>query len=94
MSDQALPTCSNCPFWSHVYGDVGKCHRYAPRPGASMSWPATNAADACGEHPDFPAYIAMFRKQNAGTRQSTGTGLIGQTGNMPGGSPASGGKCR
>lgn len=45
----------------------GECRRY-PRtyPGRdtndeSSSWPRTDNGDWCGEHPDFPAYIASLR---------------------------------
>lgn len=158
MSDNPRPTCSTCPYWDSTPVDVGKgsCHRNAPTPGNSSAWRPTGPDEFCGQHPDFPAYIATIRgnpaadladlgrleslcewerafrlkvevdldrvsrlcdvyadeiiklneaiatirEQDGGTLPSrtpvtpTGTGLIGQTGNMPGGSPASGGKCR
>jgi hypothetical protein len=46
----------------------GECRRY-PRfypqhkgqKESTTSWPRTSSADWCGEHPDFPAYLATLR---------------------------------
>lgn len=56
------PTCSTCPFWKceHNRGHgvaTGHCRFESPKLGA---WPAVNANDWCGDHPDrAPTLIAL-----------------------------------
>ena len=62
------PTCDTCPYWLRSdilrWENTGTCRRHPPSipedpqdPGC-VSWPRTNHSDFCGEHPDFPAYLA------------------------------------
>jgi hypothetical protein len=65
------PTCGTCPYWTDEDGEVGACRRYAPRPkvdnleisdvGEDAVFAFMNHDQWCGEHPDFPAYIAATR---------------------------------
>ncbi len=57
------PTCETCPYYNR--GEI-ECHRNAPVPSNSTDnvpayWPFTNHDDWCGEHPDFPIYIAELK---------------------------------
>ena len=67
------PICNTCPYWNH-----GMCQRHAPRPtwvfetrttiewkkdDADAFWPETGSHDWCGEHPDFPEYIASLKQK-------------------------------
>ncbi len=60
--------------------EKGFCIRHAPQPfvhgprdapedpysyTARPSWPETHTEDACGEHPDFPAWIEHRRQDPA-----------------------------
>lgn len=59
--------------------DKGYCHRHAP---ASMTkrepfkaesvWPQVYRDDFCGEHPDFPAYLAELRPYASRPEEETG----------------------
>ena len=55
------PTCATCPYWGDP-NEKGEaiCHRRAPNYTAEWreNWGATMAADWCGDHPAFPAWIA------------------------------------
>ena len=48
--------CKKCKYWEtpETEGDYGRCHRYAPRPGAEANyvvyWPMTSDVDGCGEY--------------------------------------------
>ena len=64
-------TCPYWEKWDE--GSVGNCQRHAPIPSveryapeligphgatrASTFWPETDPSDACGDHPDFPAWL-------------------------------------
>lgn len=59
------PTCKTCPYWDDSEGDtsgthegeaIGYCQRY---PQELM----THNFQTCGEHPDFPEWIAEQRKE-------------------------------
>ena len=68
------PTCSTCVYWQEIRPDdpVGHCrirapiffeHQVYPRDAILSEdhygmHPATPYRFWCGEHPDFPAYIA------------------------------------
>lgn len=73
MSDR--PTCATCPFWrrplEHTYGE---CRRFPPQSVTAgrrgdnsplgytdFDSPRVMAEDWCGEHPDFPAWLAARR---------------------------------
>lgn len=56
------PTCATCPFFvapppRNLYG---QCHA-----NSVHDWPSKQDADFCGQHPDFPAYIASNRSKPA-----------------------------
>jgi hypothetical protein len=62
------PTCKTCAYFS-LPGDnheTGWCMRYPPRlvvqpdvpDRLSEVWPVVEPTNWCGEHPDFPAYLA------------------------------------
>lgn len=68
------PTCKTCPYWQYCGGETdlgyryGWCHRHAPRPviideewDKEPEWPWVPDHEWCGEHPDFPAYLASLR---------------------------------
>jgi hypothetical protein len=66
------PMCETCPYWDSPSKDTtsGLCCRNAPRSLSSFhdavddpvaQWPMTMEWEFCGEHPDFPAYIAATR---------------------------------
>jgi hypothetical protein len=65
------PTCETCLYWelgnfSGDYAGAGACRRHAPRDPAPQGyvWPLTKGQrDWCGEHPDFPAYLAQKKGQ-------------------------------
>jgi hypothetical protein len=60
--------CSSCKFWDQgakSLGDVGECHRYAPRlimagcgigenPEYNSTWCGTDGVDWCGEYKEKP----------------------------------------
>jgi hypothetical protein len=67
------PTCKTCPYHlrQEQNDDQGTCCRFPPRvpddysqqsDALSMLWPLTFHDAACGEHPDFPAFIAATRR--------------------------------
>ena len=67
------PTCKTCPYHlrQEQNDDQGTCCRFPPRvpddysqqgDALSMLWPLTFHDATCGEHPDFPAFIASTRK--------------------------------
>lgn len=50
-----------------------ECHRYPPamlekntyeNPNELGVWPEVLITDSCGEHPDFPAYLASLKAQS------------------------------
>ena len=66
------PKCETCPYW---VGDpeepMGECRIHYPEiPSGSPSylveglgyWPETSRKAGCGDHPDFPAYLASLKK--------------------------------
>lgn len=71
------PTCETCPFFRRLHCDEdqgvdGSCHRYPPKAFGRIVFeegeyelagyqPYVSDRDWCGEHPDFPAYIASLR---------------------------------
>lgn len=72
------PTCETCVYWKCYDPDDapndGWCQKRPPQylaahpdhdPSRDMEWmqPSTAAGDSCGEHHDFPAYLAWFRQQ-------------------------------
>jgi len=52
------PTCEICPFWDEK-GNFQLCRRYA------KNWAPTTPDDWCGEHPDFPEYVASLKRPRA-----------------------------
>ena len=47
----SAPCCGNCRY-SVINGQLGTCHRYAPRPDANgtwAAWPLIQPSDWCGE---------------------------------------------
>jgi hypothetical protein len=66
------PTCNTCPYFDKIpESDEGQCRRRAPAPQVSDQdfapfWPKTDFEDWCGEHPDFPAYIASLKTEPHG----------------------------
>jgi hypothetical protein len=63
------PTCETCPFWDGPDEvGLGICRKHAPTPSTTRTepeksfrfpvWPLTVEDEWCGEHPDFPAWIA------------------------------------
>jgi len=64
------PTCETCPYWRDLRNpkneldESGECRRYPPTPNKQVSlWPLTYDLHWCGEHPDFPAYIASLKSK-------------------------------
>jgi len=71
------PRCKTCPYWDdtepweHDDGSlINECRRF-PRHwqinseryfGVDSAWPRTHEDDWCGEHPDFPEYLASLKK--------------------------------
>ncbi len=64
------PTCKTCPYFYSSEDEVsGSCMRYPPvliEPPIHFNdhawdWPVIESNDFCGEHPDFPAYIASLK---------------------------------
>jgi hypothetical protein len=60
------PTCATCAYWVDSSLGGGQCRRMSPQmlPHANMEglrFPFTSPLHWCGEHPDFPAYIAATR---------------------------------
>jgi hypothetical protein len=78
------PTCKTCPYYvsSGEVGGEGQCQRHPPRfisceyegaedePANTGYWPLVTETGFCGEHPDFPAYLASLRPEPA-FREST-----------------------
>jgi len=66
------PTCRTCPYWdSGGEEDSGICRKSCPKTAkpqyegdysAFPVWPITLDTEWCGEHPDFPAYLASLKK--------------------------------
>jgi hypothetical protein len=68
------PTCKTCPylFRAYMFPNNGYCHRKPPVPVSIVytdpegfvkvefetRWPDVGDTDYCGEHPDFPAWLA------------------------------------
>ncbi len=54
------PRCETCAYW-----DAGECKRFPPVINMdgkfTYHWPETADVEWCGEHPDFPAYIASLK---------------------------------
>lgn len=70
------PTCKTCPYWILMGKDddddeFGECRHTPPDlvqadawdDYLNCKWPRTYVFNWCGEHPDFPAYIAATRKR-------------------------------
>lgn len=56
------PTCESCPYWHRLSSPEGapghgECCKSLPR-FERPKWPPTTGDCFCGEHPDFPAWIA------------------------------------
>ncbi len=55
------PTCKTCPYF-----DRGFCQRNPPQVTTTETgpfysrWPEVTEDDFCGEHPQFPAYLASL----------------------------------
>lgn len=77
------PTCRTCPFWDCDQRgeptdetDARQCRRLPPQinqewadtHGGNVAWPTTFTYDWCGEHPDFPAYLASLRVDGAASQ--------------------------
>lgn len=44
------------------------CHRHSPSAknvNSDPQWPVTDGVNWCGEHPDFPAYLAALKQAGA-----------------------------
>lgn len=58
------PTCGTCPYLFEEEVGEHTCRRHAPKPSKfdNAEWPIVDHEyDTCGEHPDFPAWIAATR---------------------------------
>ena len=58
------PTCATCPYWGGPdTKKEGICRRRAPNwtTEGREDWAVTTCVDWCGDHPDFPAWIASRR---------------------------------
>ena len=62
------PTCATCPYFSPYianYTIEGSCRRHAPawpgQVGTKGNWGIVDPRNWCGDHPDFPAWIANRR---------------------------------
>lgn len=64
------PTCESCPFWYEYIKSAdhqGECRKHAPRlyvidEGDYINDHALAMRHYwCGEHPDFPAYLASLK---------------------------------
>lgn len=73
------PTCGTCPYFDE-YEHSSYCRRHPPAtlyigdddermPCFSTTWPAVVANNFCGEHPEFPAYIASLKTQDDDPRK-------------------------
>jgi hypothetical protein len=77
MSKPSKPTCASCPYYdtSYANGDGSLCRRHAPRWifGADRYMDGSDDVAMikptafCGEHPDFPAWLAAQAKPDADT---------------------------
>lgn len=61
------PTCKTCVFWQAIFNDdtAGECRINAPPPKRTLNdltFAQTHGDSWCGEHPEFPAFIAATRK--------------------------------
>ncbi len=67
------PTCKTCPHFRD-FGTDGTCHKSAPPPvqdfgqfdspsrqGRRTIWAVVERDNGCGDHPEFPAYIASLK---------------------------------
>jgi hypothetical protein len=63
------PTCATCAFWDKASGEW--CRRNPPvaqvylwpnadEPSNTSAWPGTWEGDWCGEHDQFPRYLATL----------------------------------
>lgn len=62
-------TCEWCKFWHETGNGLGKCRRYAPRPGGTderTRWPSTAFEDWCADFKlnKAKAHEAMGVKQS------------------------------
>jgi hypothetical protein len=73
------PTCETCPYWTDPdKNEFGECRVVAPTLTPAElavriyddtngmeygAWPTTYFDSWCGQHPDFPAYIAARKAQ-------------------------------
>ncbi len=60
------PTCKTCLYWCEYEEDTdfGQCRRYPPAlydDEALQDFPETVDDKWCGEHSDFPEYIAAMK---------------------------------
>ena len=67
------PTCKTCPYFDvpQRTDDDSHCIRHAPKPWLNpedeghierqAAWPIVQDFDSCGEHPDFPTYVASLK---------------------------------
>lgn len=69
------PTCKTCPYFDCLSAMGGYCNRMSPRPEIRsdaddifLAWPPVTEDDWCGQHPDFPAYIASLKPPEPQTR--------------------------
>ncbi len=65
------PTCKTCVFWGKYDENQGICRRLPPNsmmylwpradtPSETTTWPEVWEGDWCGEHPQFPRYLASL----------------------------------
>jgi hypothetical protein len=60
--------CETCPYWrrpkrSSTDLDTGECRRHAPRD--DDTWPSTDIAEWCGEHPSMLGATAGTYNEDA-----------------------------
>lgn len=61
----ALPEydcCEVCRYFDPISEEIGKCHRYAPRPSLSVmssavAWPVVRPSEFCGEFEPAAGYL-------------------------------------
>lgn len=61
--DAARPKCKTCVHWCSTERVEGMCCRFPPAclTEDRNKVPVTDAEDWCGEHQDFPAWLAEWR---------------------------------
>ncbi len=66
MSEPERPTCATCAYYDPFTDSSGCCRRRPPvvfrdeKFGSTSFFPEVDADEWCGEHPDFPAFMATM----------------------------------